>query len=145
MQGVSVTLSPHPEHWYVAQTSATLKPVRGSTVEGSVTVAGATSTVIGTEVEAKHTGPDFHAVASVTSGPETQGSLTYHQSVTPQLTLGGGITADLVRVLPLPDPRALTWRAFGTYHDMKGSSWALAGFDSSRSALSVRAWHQVRE
>lgn len=64
----------------------------------------------------------------------------------PQVTLGGGITAGLARVLPHPLPAGdVAWRAFGSWHDVKGETWALAGYDGSKAALSARVWRQAHE
>lgn len=62
------------------------------------------------------------------------------------MTLGGGLTAELSRVLPVPDPAgAVAWRAFGSWHDVKGETWALGGYDAAKAALSARVWRQAHE
>lgn len=49
-------------------------------------------------------------------------------------------------MLPLPDPAGnVAWRAYGSWHDVKGDTWALGGYDASKATLSARVWRQAHE
>lgn len=102
-QSLAVTLPPpHPPYGQMAMLRTGGRPFPGCNVKAEVTVTP--RQIMGYEVEAKHAGPDFHAVASLVSTDALTASLLYHQAVTPQARVredtGGGLPA----CLPLPFP-----------------------------------------
>ena len=124
-------------------TTGKVAGVPGATFKGEVALLP--STFAGGSATLKHDGPDFHAGLTLASGQGgASAEVGYHQAVTPRVSLGGGVTAQLDSVAP-PTVSGLSWSAFGVWTAPRRDSVLLGKFESGTGKLGLRYWAQAHK
>ena len=96
--------------------------------------------------QAKQDGDDFHTSLTLSAGQNgTTAEFAYHQAVTPAITGGGSLAAQLGRVVPTPEVSGLTWGMFGSWHDPRRETYALGRYDSASGLATAKYWAQAHK